>query len=527
MATATLASPAGTPPVEDAIPLRRIFAFLAMVFGMFMAILDIQIVSASLAEIQAGLSASSDEIAWVQTAYLIAEVIMIPLSGYLSRALSTRVFFSIAAAGFTIASVLCASSTSINEMILWRAIQGFIGGGMIPGVFAAAFTIFPASKRPIVSPMIGLVATLAPTIGPTIGGYLSHAFSWHWLFLVNVVPGICVTIAAWTLIDFDKPDHSLLKRFDWLGLGAMAAFLGSLEYVLEEGTRLDWFESHEIVFFTGLMLVGAVLFFWRALTRDDPLVDLYAFTNRNFAFGSLFSFTMGIGLYGLTYLYPVYLGRIRGYDALMIGETMFVTGLCMFLTAPVAGILSRKLDPRIMMMIGFSGFALGTFIASSITADWDFHELLWPQILRGVSLMLCMVPINNLALGTLPPQQLKNASGLYNLTRNLGGAVGLAVINTVLNGRTDLHIMRLHEAVSAGRQVAEENLALLIQRFADYGDAAEAMALALLNQRAHKQALIMAFGDVFLGLTVIFGSLVVLAVFMRKPAAAVPADAGH
>lgn len=173
-------------------------------------------------------------------------------------------FFSIAAAGFTISSVLCATASSINEMIVWRAIQGFIGGGMIPGVFAAAFTIFPPSKRPVVSPLIGLVATLAPTIGPTVGGYLSHAFSWHWLFLVNVVPGIGVTIAAWTLIDFDKPDHSLIKRFDWIGLGAMAAFLGSLEYVLEEGTRLDWFQSEEIIVFSVVMVIGAVLFFWRA-----------------------------------------------------------------------------------------------------------------------------------------------------------------------------------------------------------------------------------------------------------------------
>lgn len=524
MATATLT---GAPPAADAIPMRRIFAFIAMVFGMFMAILDIQIVSASLAEIQAGLSASSDEIAWVQTAYLIAEVIMIPLSGYLSRALSTRVFFSIAAAGFTVASVLCAMSSSINEMILWRAVQGFIGGGMIPGVFAAAFTIFPPSKRPIVSPIIGLVATLAPTIGPTVGGYLSSAFSWHWLFLVNVVPGICVSIAAWLLIDFDKPQPGLLRRFDWLGLAGMAAFLGSLEYVLEEGTRLDWFESHEIVIFSVVMVAGAVLFFWRALTRDDPLVDLYAFRNRNFAFGSLFSFTMGIGLYGLTYLYPVYLGRIRGYDALQIGETMFITGLSMFLTAPIAGILSRKVDPRVMMMIGFAGFSLGTYVASFITADWGFNELLLPQILRGVSLMLCMVPINNLALGTLPPHQLKNASGLYNLTRNLGGAVGLAVITTLLNGRTDLHIARLHEMVAAGRQVAEENIAALVQRFADYGDAAQQMALAVINQRVHKQALVMAFGDVFLGLTFIFASLVLLALFMSKPPEAAPTDAGH
>src|SRR6478752_6518902 len=194
-ATATMAAA----PAGDTMPVRRVIAFLAMVFGMFMAILDIQIVSASLSEIQAGLSASSDEISWVQTSYLIAEVIMIPLSGFLARLLSTRVLFTISAAGFTAASALCATATSIDQMIVYRALQGFIGGGMIPSVFAAAFTIFPPSKQAIVSPIIGLVATLAPTIGPTVGGYLTAAFSWHWLFLINVIPGILVATATWFL----------------------------------------------------------------------------------------------------------------------------------------------------------------------------------------------------------------------------------------------------------------------------------------------------------------------------------------
>ncbi len=514
-------------PTAAPIPLRRIFAFLAMVFGMFMAILDIQIVSASLAEIQAGLSAGADEIAWVQTAYLIAEVIMIPLSGYLSRALSTRVFFTIAAAGFTMASIMCATSSSINEMILWRAVQGFIGGGMIPGVFAAAFTIFPPEKRSVVSPAIGLVATLAPTIGPTVGGYLSHAFSWHWLFLVNVVPGICVSLAAWFLIDFDKPDRSLLKRFDWIGLGALAAFLGSLEYVLEEGPRKEWFQDELIAIFAVVLVVGAILFFWRALTRPEPLVDLSAFANRNFAMGSVFSFSLGIGLYGLTYIYPVYLGRIRGFDALMIGQTMFVTGICMSVMAPVAGILSRKLDLRLMLLIGLIGFGAGTWVATGITRDWDFWELLLPQVLRGCSLMLCMVPINNIALGSLEPARLKGASGLYNLTRNLGGAVGLAVINTVLNDRTDLHIARLHETMSVGRVSAEEMLAKLTERFSDLGADASAAALRQLTQIVHREASVMAFGDVFLLLTVLFGLLAVGTFLMAKPQAAPSAGGGH
>jgi len=205
-ATGTTGAGAVTLPVaEDRMDPKRVIAFFAMVFGMFMSILDIQIVSASLAEIQAGLGAGSDEIAWVQTSYLIAEVIMIPLSGALARILSTRILFSFSAAGFTLASALAATATNIDQMIIYRAIQGFIGGGMIPSVFAAAFTIFPPSKRNIVSPIVGLVATLAPTIGPTIGGYISHAMSWHWLFLVNVVPGIIVTAVTFSLIDFDKP----------------------------------------------------------------------------------------------------------------------------------------------------------------------------------------------------------------------------------------------------------------------------------------------------------------------------------
>ncbi len=279
---------------------RRVVTFIVMVFGMFMAILDIQIVSASLSEIQAGISASADEIPWVQTSYLIAEVIMIPLSGFLSRALSTRYLFVISAAGFTLMSIMCSTATSIEEMIVWRALQGFIGGGMIPTVFASAFTIFPKSKQPAIQPIIGLVATLAPTIGPTIGGYLTDLFSWHWLFLVNVLPGIVVTVVSWFLIDFDKPDFKLLRKFDWIGFLTMAGFLGALEYILEEGPTDNWFDSDHITIGVVFSATSAVFFFWRVLTAEHPVVDLSAFKDRNFTTGSLFSFVLGIGLYGLT-----------------------------------------------------------------------------------------------------------------------------------------------------------------------------------------------------------------------------------
>ena len=513
-------------PAEDRLEPRKLLTFLSMVFGMFMAILDIQIVSASLTDIQAGLAASADEINWVQTSYLIAEVVMIPLSGFLSRALGTRILFATSAAGFTAASLMCGFSSSIEEMILWRAIQGFIGGGMIPTVFATAFTVFPRSKANIISPIIGLVATLAPTIGPTIGGYLTDAFSWHWLFFINVLPGIGVTLAALLLIDFDEPHWALLEDFDWWGLLFMAGFLGALEYVLEEGPRNDWFEDGTITLLAVVSGLSAVAFFARVLTARSPIVDLRAYRDRNFALGSTLSFVLGIGLYGLTLIYPLYLGSVRGYDALMIGETMFVSGLAMFVTAPAVGRLADKLDPRALLIAGFLIFALGTWEMTGLTADWDFWELLWPQIWRGVGLMCAMIPINNMALGTLPPARVKNASGLFNLMRNLGGAVGLAAINTFLNDRTDLHIERLHESVTWSRPPALETLNALQQHFLGSGDAAQ-MALKQMLLMTHRQAVVMAFADVFLLLTAVYALLAGLAFIMRKPAAAGAAEASH
>ena len=499
-----------------------------MVFGMFMAILDIQIVSASLSEIQSGISASADEIPWVQTSYLIAEVIMIPLSGFLSRALSTRYLFVISAAGFTLMSMLCATATSINEMILWRACQGFIGGGMIPTVFASAFAIFPKEKQNVISPVIGLVATLAPTIGPTVGGYLTDLYSWHALFLVNIVPGIAVTAVTWFSIDFDKPDLKLLKQFDWPGFLTMAGFLGALEYILEEGPTDNWFDSRAIAAGAAVSAICAVLFFWRALTATHPVVDLSAFKDRNFSTGALFGFVLGVGLYGLTYLYPVYLQSVRGYSALQIGETMFVTGLCMFAMAPISGMLMRRgADPRVMLALGFIGLAAGTWMASLMTKDWDFNELLIPQILRGVSLMLIMIPVTNVALGTIAPQKLKNASGLFNLMRNLGGAVGLALIHTMLDKRLDLHLARLHEQVAWGRTAAEEALARLTEQMSRFGSDAQLAATKKLAQLVRLQGTVMAIADVFLALTVLFLAIALLAPLMRKPKPGPGGGGGH
>src|SRR3979409_1344521 len=306
-----MADSTATPPVmmsatavpSERIPPRRLIAFLIMVFGMFMSILDIQIVSASLTDIQAGLSASSTEVSWVQTSYLIAEVIAIPLSGFLSSAFGTRLLFAISASGFTIASFLCGFASSIEQMILWRAIQGFLGAGMIPTVFASAYTVFPRSKFYIVGPIIGLVATRAPTIGPTVGGIITDWMSWHWLFFINVVPGIGITIGVLILVDFDQPDFKLLEHFDWFGLIAMGGFLGSLEYVLEKGPQYEWLQYTSVALCAGFCLISAIAFSWRVLTAREPIVDIRAFTDRNFGVGCLISFCVGVGLYGFTYVF--------------------------------------------------------------------------------------------------------------------------------------------------------------------------------------------------------------------------------
>ncbi|HXX04926.1 MAG TPA: DHA2 family efflux MFS transporter permease subunit, partial [Xanthobacteraceae bacterium] len=515
----TMAAPAPValvPPAGERVDPARVVAFLAMCFGMFMAFLDIQVVSASLSEIQAGLAASSDEITWVQTSYLMAEVVAIPLSGFLSRALGTRIMFAGAAAGFTVASLMCGLSSTMGQMIVWRALQGFIGGGMVPTVFASAYTIFPRSRMPVITPLIGLVATLAPTIGPTVGGYLTDAFSWHWLFFINIVPGIVVTIAAMTLIDFDRPDFSLFESFDWFGLIFMALFLGALEYVLEDGPRYDWFEDSTIALAAVVSASAAVFFFARVLTARQPIVDLRTFCNRNFALGSMFSFVLGIGLYGLTYIYPVYLSQIRGHNALMVGETMFVSGATMFLSAPIVGRLVTRIDPRLMLTAGFAIVGLSNWEMSYLTRDWDFWQLFVPQVLRGFGMMLAIVPITNISLGTLASDRLKNASGLFNLTRNLGGAVGLAALNTVFDKRIDLHLARLHDAVTWARQPVLETLNGFAARIP--GSDAQSVALKQLILFTRQQGIVMAFADVFLLLCFLFVTFAALVWFMRRPA---------
>jgi MFS transporter, DHA2 family, multidrug resistance protein len=524
-----------TPPVPTELsPGKKVFAFAVMSLGFFIALLDIQIVAASLTDIGGGLSAGADELSWVQTSYLIAEIIVIPLSGWLSRVMSTRWLFCVSAAGFTITSLMCGWAWNIQSMIVFRALQGFLGGSMIPTVFTAAFSFFKGSKVIIAAATIGAISSLAPTLGPTIGGWITDNYSWHWLFFINLVPGTFVAIVVPMLVRIDTPNLSLLRRADYLGMVLMAAFLGCLEYTLEEGPRWDWFGDPTIRATAWISGLSGIAFVWRSLTCANPVVDLRALKNRNFSLGCFFSFVAGIGIFSTIYLSPLFLGRVRGFSAQEIGWTIFSTGVFQMMAIPVYAYCAKRVDLRWLLMAGLGLFAFGIWNFTPITHDWGWRELLLPQAFRGFAQQFAIAPTVTLTLGGLAPERLKLASGLFNLMRNLGGAIGIAVCGTVLNDRTNLHFERLAEHLTTANPAVAS---LLNSTVAHYGTAFSAdsthggtLALQRLWSLTYREALVQTFADAFVLITICFVVATLLVPLMRKttaPRAATPSAEAH
>ncbi len=504
--------------------------FVVMCCGMFIALLDIQIVASSLQDIGGGLSAAQDEISWVQTAYLIAEIIMIPLSGWLTRVFSTRWLFTISAAGFTASSMLCGLAWNIQSMIVFRALQGLLGASMIPTVFTSSFHYFPGPRRVYSAAVVGTIASIAPTLGPVIGGWITDSLNWHWLFYINLVPGIAITVLIPLLVKIDKPDLSLLRTADFPGIALMALGLGTLEYVLEEGTRWNWFSDAKIRDCAWIAGVSLTLFIARSLSVGNPVVDLRALGNRNFALGCVLSFITGVGIFTTIYLTPLFLGYTRGFSAWQTGTAIFSTGIASLLGTPVYIMLARRFDGRWLMMCGLACFGLAMWSYSFITHDWGADQLLLPQLLRGFPQVFAVAPSVNLGLGSLPPERLKYASGLFNMMRNLGGAVGIAVSAAIINDQTNFHFQQiaghLNPANGAmGRYVhatAERYGAL--PRGTELGDQA---ALANLWHLAYREASTLAFADAFRAIMLAFVVATLLVPLMRKvgaPKTAAPAS---
>lgn len=518
-----------TPIAPAELPLSRKFLiFGVMAFGMFMALIDIQIVAASLNEIQAGLSAGPDEISWVQTGYLMAELVMIPFAAFLAQALSTRWLFALSAGSFTLASALCGMAWDIQSMTVFRVIQGFVGGAMVPTVFATGFALFTGKQRALIPAILGMVSVLAPTLGPTVGGWLTEAVGWRSIFYVNIVPGILVTVLSALLVKVDRPNLAMLKKIDYVHLVAMAVFLGGLEYVLEEGPRHEWLGDPTIATAAWLSLVGFVLFLERSFRSSDPIVRLSPFRQRNFVFACLFSLVIGFGLYAATYLVPVFLGRVRGYNSLQIGTTVFVTGIAQIASTVVAARLSQRVDARWTISAGLLLFAASLWLFSDMTPEWGFAALFWPQVLRGFAIMLCIVPSVNMALDGFAMAELRYASGLFNLMRNLGGAIGIAVVNTWLQDQGRIHTARIGESLGeAGRHAPDvvAQLAGLIGQVTTDSAHALLMAQGELGRLVSRTALTLAFDDAFRLMAWMFVAALLLVPLCRTPAVASPAAA--
>jgi DHA2 family multidrug resistance protein len=446
---------------------------------------------------------SADEIQWIQTSYLIAEIIAIPLSGYLTQLLSTRIYYTLSALGFTLASVACAFSWSLGSMVAFRVLQGFLGGGMIPAAFAALYLLFPPERRMLPLVLTGMTTMLAPSLGPTIGGYIADVSSWRWLFLVNLAPGVLVAIAVWMLVDIDRPQRELLRTIDLPGLLLMAVFLGCFEYALDEGPRHDWLADDSVTICLLLAGTAGALFFIRVLRIAHPIVNLRAFRDRNFTVGSLISAVLGMALYSLVYLTPMFLGQVAGYNPMQIGQVMMVQGISMLCAAPLVGRFARHFEPRAVMAFGLALVALGCWRNSLLTADWGYEQYILPQALRGFGLVCCFIPLTNLSLGTLPLDEVKNASGLYNVMRNLGGALGLASLTTLMNDRMWLHWQQLAEATRATRTPVRESLSGLGHMLQpSLGSGGHNGAISVIAHQAQLQASAMSFGDLNLLLSI-------------------------
>jgi DHA2 family multidrug resistance protein len=511
--------------------LRSLLPFVVMCFGGFMALLDIQIVASSLQQIGGGLSAAQDQIAWVQTAYLIAEIIVIPLSGWLTRVFSTRWLFTASAAGFTAASLLCGLAWNIESMIVFRALQGLLGASMIPTMFTSSFYFFEGPRRVYSAAVIGTIASVAPTLGPVIGGWITDTLNWHWLFYVNLAPGIVVTILAAVLVRIDEPNLSLLKGADYPGIALMGIALGTLEYVLEEGSRWNWFDDATIRTSAWVAAIAGILFVIRSLTFARPVVDLQALGNRNFAIGCFLSFVTGIGIFSTIFLTPLFLGYVRGFSAWQTGIAIFSTGAASLVGVPVYIVLGRKFDTRWLMMFGLALFGFSMWSFGFITHDWGGDQLLLPQLLRGFPQVFAVAPAVTLGLGSLPPERLKYASGLFNMMRNLGGAVGIAVCGAILNTRTNFHFNGIAYHLTPANGAMTRMVDGIAQRYCALPgspDAGHVAALKELWHLAYREASTLAFADAFHAIMVAFIAATLLVPLLRNAAAVkAPAAASH
>jgi DHA2 family multidrug resistance protein len=415
---------------------REWVGFTTMSAGLFMAILDIQIVAAALPRIATSLHTPLSELSWVQTAYLVTEVIAIALSGRLARAMSTRWLFGLATLAFALTSLGCGLSHDFVTLIVWRTIQGFAAGLITPTVFAVGYKMFPKKLQHRAMLVAGASAMVAPSIGPFLGGFIAEKFSWNWLFFINVPIGIAIAVIVLAVVRVDVAHRASWRTNDVPSFLFLAVGLAALQIMLKVAPEDHWKALRDY----GLIVATLGCAFFavkRCVEHHDPLVNLLPLRSAGFATASAFNFVLGLGLYGSLYVLPLFLGFVRFHTPLEIGITMTVMGVAQLIAAPFASIADQRLPARYVVFAGFALFSAGAFANAFQTPLTDSAQLVWPQILRGAALLLCILPITNVALDELPAQALSNASGLLNFMRNLGGAIGIGLVDTIINLRPE------------------------------------------------------------------------------------------
>ena len=497
---------------------RHWIGFTAMCAAMFMAILDIQVVASALVLMGNALHVGTDSLSWIQNAYLTAEIVSIPLTGWLTRSFGLRNLSAAATLGFTLTSLGCAVSNGYDALIVLRVLQGFFGGMLIPSVFSAVFLLLPEKDQVRATTLAGVAAMLAPTLGPLIGGYLAERYSWHWIFLINIVPGLLAAFTVWVTIRKEASDWKAFRQIDWFSIILASASLACLELLLKEGPFHHW-RGLEVGSFAIGMLVTDAAAIRRCLTHAHPYVNLREFKHRRFTVGCVLNFVLGAGLYGSTYLLALFLGLVRGHSPFETGEIMVVAGGAQLVTAAIAAWAETRFDARLLATLGFGLFGVGLFINSYSTIHSDFHEFFWPQIFRGMAFMLCLLPATRLALGNQAQSDVADASGLFNLLRNVGGAIGIAGADTILQERTRDHVTAIVKRLMAGDPSAARLVGLPTAGFhnAPMGPIDD-LTRAIVTPMVQKAALTQAFDEAWFALALLFAlSLILIPLLRREP----------
>jgi MFS transporter, DHA2 family, multidrug resistance protein len=496
-------------------------AVVGATLGAFMAVLNIQIVNASLADIQGAIGAGIDDGGWISTSYLIAEIVVIPLSGWLARVFSVRIYLLTNAVLFLVFSAACAFAQDLPQMIALRAVQGFTGGVLIPMAFTLIITLLPKGKQPVGLALFALSATFAPAIGPTIGGYLTENFGWQYIFYVNIVPAAIMIGMLFFSLETKPTNLSLLREGDWPGIVTMAIGLSALQTVLEEGNKDDWFGSPFIVRLAVIAAIALTLFVIIELTSEKPLLNLRLLVRRNFGFGLLANFLLGVALYGSVYILPVYLARIQGYNSEQIGMVLAWTGLPQLMLIPLVPRLMQRFDARIIIGIGFALFAGSNFMNIYMTNDYATDQLFWPNVVRAIGQALVFAPLSAVATAGIEAENAGSASALFNMMRNLGGAIGIAALQTLLTKREQYHSNVLSQSVTLFEQATRTRLDQLTQYFMNHGviDRADAAhrAYVAIGHIVQKQAFILAFSDTFYLLGVALIVALIASLMLKKP----------